>query len=146
MSCGEVKLCLQTEGRKCAENAGEEYAKDNISTEGERRYRRLQRKTKWRAGPYFLPDCIYDQRNMTCWMVQVTFVGYKRRARRVVLVKYVERRLYERLQRDNSTRNLGSVSSPLCVCETRKRYVVKHNLITEVYLMTMRWKQLHAYS
>jgi len=36
--------------------------------------------------------------------------------------------------------NLGSVSSPLCVCETRKRYVVKHNLITEVYLMTMWWK------
>ena len=32
---------------------------------------------------------------------------------------------------------LGSVSSPLCVCETRKRYVVKHNLITEVYLMTV---------
>jgi len=33
--------------------------------------------------------------------------------------------------------NLGSVSSPLCVCETRKRYVVKHNLITEVNLMTV---------
>ena len=32
---------------------------------------------------------------------------------------------------------LGSVSSPLCVCETWKRYVVKHNLITEVYLMTV---------
>jgi len=27
---------------------------------------------------------------------------------------------------------------------TRKRYVVKHNLITEVYLMTMWWKQLHV--
>ena len=26
----------------------------------------------------------------------------------------------------------------------RKRYVVKHNLITEVYLMTMWWKQLHV--
>jgi len=26
---------------------------------------------------------------------------------------------------------------PRCVCETRKRYAVKHNLITEVYLMTM---------
>jgi len=33
--------------------------------------------------------------------------------------------------------SLGSVSSPLYVCETRKRYVVKHNLITEVYLITM---------
>ena len=29
------------------------------------------------------------------------------------------------------------MSSPLCMCETRKRYVVKHNLITEVYLMTV---------
>jgi len=28
---------------------------------------------------------------------------------------------------------------PGCVCETRKRYVVKHNLITEVYLMTIWW-------
>ena len=27
---------------------------------------------------------------------------------------------------------------------SRKRYVVKHNLITEVYLMTMQWKQLHV--
>ena len=35
------------------------------------------------------------------------------------------------------TLHLGSVSSPLCVCETRRRYVVKHNLITEVYLMTV---------
>ena len=26
---------------------------------------------------------------------------------------------------------------PRCVCETRRRYVVKHNLITEVYLMTV---------
>jgi len=26
----------------------------------------------------------------------------------------------------------------------RKWYVVKHNLIIEVYLMTMRWKQLHV--
>jgi len=25
----------------------------------------------------------------------------------------------------------------VCVCETRRRYVVKHNLITEVYLMTV---------
>ena len=33
--------------------------------------------------------------------------------------------------------HLGSVSSPLCVCETRRRYVVKHNLITEVYLMNV---------
>ena len=24
----------------------------------------------------------------------------------------------------------------VCVCETRRRYVVKHNLITEVYLMS----------
>jgi len=30
--------------------------------------------------------------------------------------------------------NLGSVSSPLCVCETRKRYVVKHNLCLTTYL------------
>jgi len=29
------------------------------------------------------------------------------------------------------------VCHPRCVCETRKRYVVKHNLITEVYLMTV---------
>jgi len=28
--------------------------------------------------------------------------------------------------------------------KTRKRYVVKHNLIIEVYLMTMCWKQLHV--
>jgi len=28
--------------------------------------------------------------------------------------------------------------------KSRKRYVVKHNLITEVYLMTMWWKQLHV--
>jgi len=27
---------------------------------------------------------------------------------------------------------------------TRKRYVVKHNLITEVCLMTVSWKQLHV--
>ena len=27
---------------------------------------------------------------------------------------------------------------------TRKRYVVKHSLITEVNLMTMWWKQLHV--
>ena len=26
---------------------------------------------------------------------------------------------------------------PRCVCETRRRYVVKHNLITEVYLMNV---------
>jgi len=26
---------------------------------------------------------------------------------------------------------------------TRKTYAVKHNLITEVYLMTMRWKHFH---
>ena len=25
----------------------------------------------------------------------------------------------------------------VCVCETRRRYVVKHNLITEVYLITV---------
>ena len=36
-----------------------------------------------------------------------------------------------------SVLHLGSVSSPLCVCETRRRYVVKHNLITEVYLMNV---------
>jgi len=29
------------------------------------------------------------------------------------------------------------VCHPRCVCETRKMYVVKHNLITEVYLKTM---------
>ena len=29
------------------------------------------------------------------------------------------------------------VCHPRCVCETRKRYVAKHNLITEVYLMTV---------
>ena len=29
------------------------------------------------------------------------------------------------------------MSSPLCVCETRRRYVVEHNLITEVYLMNV---------
>jgi len=29
------------------------------------------------------------------------------------------------------------VCHPHCVCKTRKRYVVKHNLITEVYLMTV---------
>jgi len=37
----------------------------------------------------------------------------------------------------------------VCVCMyvcmyARKRYVIKHNLITEVYLMTVRWKQLHV--
>jgi len=37
------------------------------------------------------------------------------------------------------------VCHPRYVCETRKSYVVKHNLITEVHLMTMRWKQLHFF-
>ena len=35
------------------------------------------------------------------------------------------------------SKRLQEVCHPCCVCETRKRYVVKHNLITEVYLMTM---------
>ena len=39
--------------------------------------------------------------------------------------------------RNHFVLNLGSVSSPLCVCETRKRYVVKHNCVNEVYLMTV---------
>jgi len=39
-----VKFCLQTEGRKCAEDDGKEDARDGIRTEGERRYRRLQKR------------------------------------------------------------------------------------------------------
>ena len=34
------------------------------------------------------------------------------------------------------TMDLKEVCHPRCVCETR-RYVVKHNLITEVYLMNV---------
>jgi len=43
MSCGEVKLILQTAERTCAEDDGKEDAKDDIRTGGEGRYRRLQR-------------------------------------------------------------------------------------------------------
>jgi len=32
---------------------------------------------------------------------------------------------------------IWEVCHPRCLCETRRRYVVKHNLITEVYLMNM---------
>jgi hypothetical protein len=41
-----VKFFLQTERRTCAEDVGEEDTKDNIKTEGEGRYRRLQRTAK----------------------------------------------------------------------------------------------------
>jgi len=47
----------------------------------------------------------------------------------VILIKSTE-------QQEVTRMHLGSVSSR-CVCETGKRYVVKHNLITEVYLMTI---------
>jgi len=40
------------------------------------------------------------------------------------------------LQR-GETIKVKEVCHPRCVCETRRRYVVKHNLITEVYLMTV---------
>jgi len=39
---------------------------------------------------------------------------------------------------NNLPKLLGSVSSPLCVCETWKLYIVKHNCVTQVYLMA-KW-------
>ena len=36
-----------------------------------------------------------------------------------------------------SSKSRKCVIPVVCVCETRRRYVVKHNLITEVYLMNV---------
>jgi len=46
-------------------------------------------------------------------------------------------RVTNRNEDGTSHQLIYEVCHPRCVCETRKRYVVKHNLIIEVYLMTM---------
>jgi len=44
---------------------------------------------------------------------------------------------YENLSRKAKFIFNWEVCDPRCVCETRKKYAVKRNLITEVNLMTM---------